>query len=153
MSLIISFFLLFTIVDVWSFKWPWFDVFGKKTLYMICEVIIFQRRHISKLSFFYNVHFSSVTRSCLTLCSLMDCSTPGLPVHHQFREFSQIHVHWVGDAIQPSHPLLSPSPPALNLPQYQGLFKWFNSLHQVAKVLELQLQYQSFPRIFRTDFL
>ena len=67
---------------------------------------------------------SPVTQSCPTLCNPMNCSTPGLPVHHQFPEFTQTHVHWVGDAIQPSHPLSSPSPPALNLSQHQGLFKW-----------------------------
>ena len=78
------------------------------------------------------------------LCDPMDCSTPGLPVHHQLLELAQTHVHRVGDAIQPSHPLSSPSPPALNLSQHQGLFKWVSSLHQVAKVLEFQLQHQSF---------
>ena len=83
----------------------------------------------------------------------MDCSTPGLPVHHQLPELTQTHVHWVGDAIQPSQPLLSPSPPTFNLSQQQGLFKWVSSSHQVAKVLELQLQHQSFRWIFRTDFL
>ena len=82
----------------------------------------------------------------------MDCSTAGLPVHHQLPESTQTHVHWVGDAIQPSHPLSSPSPPALNLSQHQGLFLWVSSSHQVAKVLELQLQHQSFQWIFRTDF-
>ena len=75
----------------------------------------------------------------------MNHSTPGLPVHHQLPEFTQTSVHWVGGAIQPSHPLSSPFPPALNLSQHQGLFKWVSSLHQVAKVLEFQLQYQSFP--------
>ena len=88
--------------------------------------------------------FSSVAQLCLTLCDPMDCSMPGLPVHHQLLEFTQTHVHWVGDAIQPSHPLSSPSPPAFNLSQHQGLFQWFTSLHQVAKVLEFQLQHQSF---------
>ena len=88
--------------------------------------------------------FSSVAHSCLTLCDPMGCSTPGLPVHHQFLEFTQTHVHWVGDAIQPSHPLLSPSPPALHLSQNQGHFKQVSSSHQGAKVLEFQLQYQSF---------
>ena len=83
----------------------------------------------------------------------MDCSTPGLPVHHQLSELTQTHVHWVGDAIQPSHPLLSPSPPAFNLSHHQGLFQWVSSLHQVTKVLEFQLQHQSFQWIFRTDFL
>ena len=83
----------------------------------------------------------------------MDCSTPGLPVRHQLPEFTQTHVHWVSDAIQPSHPLSSPSPPAPNPSQHQGLFQWVNSLHEVANVLEFQLQHQSFQWIFRTDFL
>ena len=83
----------------------------------------------------------------------MDCSTPGFPVHHQLLEFAQTHVHWVSDAIQPSHPLSSPFPPALNLSQHQGLFQWVSSSHQVAKVLEFQLQHQSFQWIFRTYFL
>ena len=83
----------------------------------------------------------------------MDCSTPGLPVHHQLLEFTQTYVHWVSDAIQPSHPLSSPSPPSFNLSQHQGLFQWVSSLQQVAKVLEFQLQHQSFRWILRTDFL
>ena len=83
--------------------------------------------------------FSSVTQSCLTLCDSMNCSTPGLPVHHQLPEFTQSHVHWVRDAIQPSHPLSSPSPPAPNLSQRQSLFQWVNSSHEAAKVLEFQL--------------
>ena len=83
----------------------------------------------------------------------MDCSTPGFPVHRQLPEFTQTHVHWVSDAIQPSHPLSFPSPPALNLSQHQGLFQWVSSSYQVAKVLEFQLQYQSFQWIVRTDFL
>ena len=74
----------------------------------------------------------------------MNCSTPGLPVHHQLLEFTQTHVHQVDDAIQLSHPLLSPSPPALNLSQHQGLFKLVSSPHQVAKVLKFQLQHQTF---------
>ena len=97
------------------------------------------------------VQFSSVSQSCPTLCNPMNCSTPGLPVHHQLPEFTQTHVHWVGNAIQPSHPLSSPSPPALNLFQHQGLFQWVSSLHQVAKVLEFQLQHQSFQWTSRTD--
>ena len=97
--------------------------------------------------------FSSVIQSCLTLCNPMDCSTPGLPVHHQLPEFTQTDVHWVGDAIQPTHPLSSPCLPTFNLSQHQGLFQWVSSLHQVAEVLEFQLQQQSFQRIFRTDFL
>ena len=80
-------------------------------------------------------------------------STPGLPVHHQLPESTQTHAHRVSDAIQPSHPLSSPSRPALNLSQHQGLFKWVSSSHRVAKVLELQVQHQSFQWIFRTDLL
>ena len=94
----------------------------------------------------------SAAQSCQTLCEPMDCSMPGFPVHPQLPEFTQTHVHRVSDAIQPSHPLSSPSPPAFNLSQHQGLFKWVSSSHQVAKVLEFQLQYQSFQWIFRTDF-
>ena len=82
--------------------------------------------------------FSSVAQSCPTLCDPMNCSMPGLPIHHQFLEFTQTHVHWVGYAIQPSHPLLSPSP-VPNPSQHQGVFQWVNSLHEVAKVLEFQL--------------
>ena len=100
-----------------------------------------------------SVQFSSVTLSCSTLCDPMDCSMPGFPVHHQFPELAQTHVHQVSDAIQPSHPLSSPSSSAFSLSQDQGLFKWLSSSHQVDKVLELQLQHQSFQWIFRTDFL
>ena len=85
----------------------------------------------------------SVTQLCLTLCNPMDCSTPCLSVHHQLLEFTQTHVHWISDAIQPSHPLSPPSPPTFNLSQHQGLFKWVSPLHQVSKVLEFQLQHQS----------
>ena len=79
------------------------------------------------------VQFSSVTQSCLTLCNPMDYSTPGFPFHHQLPELAQTHVHQVGDAIQSSHPLFPPSPPAFNLSQHQGLFQWVSSLHQVTK--------------------
>ena len=98
------------------------------------------------------LQFTSVTQSCLTLCESMNRSTPSLPVHHQLPESTQTHVHWVGDAIQPSHPLSSPSP-SLNLSQHQGLFKWDISLHQVTKVLEFQFQHQSFQWTPRTDLL
>ena len=101
----------------------------------------------------WQVQSSSVTQSCLTLCDSMDCSTPGLPVHHQPQEFTQTHLYWVGDAIQPSDPLSSSSTPALNLSQHQGLFKSVSSSHQVAKVLEFQLQHQSFQWTPRTDLL
>ena len=96
-----------------------------------------------------DVQFSSVAQLYPTLWDPMDCSTPGFPVH-QLPEPAQTHVHWVGDAIQPSHPPSSPSPPTFNLSQHQGLFKWVSSSHQVAKVLEFQLQHQSFQWIFRT---
>ena len=93
----------------------------------------------------------SATQSCPTHCDPMDCSTPGFPVLHHFPELAQTYVHWVDEAIQPSCPPLSPSPPAFNLSQHQGLFQWVGSLHQVAKVLELQLQHQSFQWIFRVE--
>ena len=101
----------------------------------------------------HSVQFSSVTQSCLTLCNPMNRSMPGLPVHHQLPEFTQTHVHWVNDAIQPSHPLSSPSLPALNPSQHQGLFQWVNSLHEVAKVLEFQPQHKSFQWTPRTGLL
>ena len=110
-------------------KWDYLVIFG----IMLCN----------KYGNIY-IQFSSVTQLCLTLCDPMDCSMPGLPVHHQLPESTQTHVHWVSDAIQPSHPLLSPSPPALNLSQHQGLFQWVSSSNKVAKVLEFQLQHQSF---------
>ena len=102
---------------------------------------------------FYSVQFSSAAQLCVSLCDPMECSTPGLPVHHQLLEFTQTHVYWVGDAIQPSHLLSSPFPPALNLSQHQDLLKWVRSSHQVAKVLEFQLQHQSFQWTPRTDLL
>ena len=109
------------------------------------------------ISWDYAVYMiSSVAQSCLTLCNPMDCSTPGFPVHHQLAELAQTRVHWVGDAIQPSHPLSSLSLPAFSLSQHQGkmtLFQWVNSSHQVAKVLELQLQHEySGLTSFRVDW-
>ena len=97
------------------------------------------------------IQFSSVLQSCPTLCNPMDYSTQGLPVHHQLPEFVQTHVHQVSDSIQPSHLLSSPSP-AFKLSQHQSLFQWGSFSHQVAKVLECQLQHQSLRWIFRTDF-
>ena len=91
-----------------------------------------------------NNQFSSVAQLCLTLCNPMDCSMPGLPVHYQLLKLAQTHAHQVSDAIQPSYPLSSPSPPSLNLSQHQGVFQWVSSSHQVAQVLEFQLQHQSF---------
>ena len=104
-------------------------------------------------AFFSSVQFSSVAQQCLILCNPVDCGTPGLPVHHQLLELAQTHIQGVSDAMQPSHPLSPPFPPAFNLSQHQGLFPWVGSLHQVARVLELQLQHQSFQWIFRMDFL
>ena len=100
-----------------------------------------------------SVQFSSVAQPCLTLCDPMDCSTPGLPVLHYLPELTKTHVHWVSDAIQPSHPLSLPYPPAFSLSPHQGLFQWVSSSHQVAGVLEFQLQHQPFQWIFRTDLL
>ena len=97
--------------------------------------------------------FSSGTQSCPTLCDPMNRSTPGLPVQHQLPEFTQTDVHRVSDAIKPSHPLSSPSPPAPNPSQHQGLFQWVNSSHEMAEVLGLQLQYQPFQWTPRTDLL
>ena len=101
------------------------------------------------------IQFSSVAQSRLTLWphDPMDCSMPGFPVHHQLPELAQTHVHQVGDAIQTSHPLSSPSPPAFNLSQHQSIFQWVSSSHQVARVMELQLQHESFQWIFRIMFL
>ena len=79
--------------------------------------------------------FSSVGQSCPSLCDSMDWCMPGFPVFHHLPELAQTHVHWVSDAIQPCHPLSSPSPPTLNLSQHQGLFQWVSSLHHVARVL------------------
>ena len=107
--------------------------------------ILFHRTHI--------VQFSSIAQSCPTLCDSMDYSMPGFPIHHQLLELTQTHVHWVSDAIQPSHLLSSPSPPTFNLSWHQGLFQWVSSLHQVAKALDFQVKHQSLQWIFRTDFL
>ena len=102
----------------------------------------------------FSFQFSSVqSLSCVWLCNPMNRSMPGLPVHHQLPEFTETHVCWVSDTIQPSHPLWSSSPPTFNLSQNQSLFQWVSSSHQVAKVLELQLQHHSFQWIFRIDFL
>ena len=102
---------------------------------------------------FSSVQFSSVAQSCPTHCDPMNRSTPGLPVHCQLPELTQTHVHRLCDAIQPSHPLLSPFPHAPNPSWHQSLFQWVNSSHKVAKVLEFQLQHQPFQWIFRVDFL
>ena len=116
---------------------------------------------ISPLSFTYHTitkyygvrQIRSVAQSCPTLFDPMNRSTPGLPVHHQLPEFTQTHVHRVSDAIQPSHPLSSPSPPSPNPSQHLSLFQWVNSSHEVAKVLEFQLLHHSFQRNPRADLL
>ena len=101
---------------------------------------------------FQSNQFCSVAQSCLTLCNSMDWSSPGFPVHHHLPELAQTHVHQVSNAIQPSHPLLSPSPPTFNLSQHRGLFQVVSSSHQVAKVLEFQPQHQNLQWTFRTNF-
>ena len=129
------------------------EFWNQTALLGLLSLLITNCMTLSKLHKIFELQcpqFSSITQLCLTLCDLMDWSTPGYPIHHQLLELAQTHVHQVGDDIQPSHPLSSPSP-AFNLSQDQGLFKWVSSLHQVAKVLELQ--HQSFQWIFRTDLL
>ena len=102
---------------------------------------------------FWNSYVSSVVQLSPTLCDPMDFSPLGCPVHDKLPELAQTHVHWVGDAIQPSHPLSSPSPPAFSLFKYQGLFWWIGSSHQVPKVVELQLQHQSFKWIWYSGLI
>jgi len=113
------------------------------------------RKQLSNFHFTLWLHLTFVvvvqSLSHVSLCDPMDGSRPGFPVLHYLLQFAQTHVHWVSDAIQTSHPLSSPSPPAFNFSQHQGLFQWVSSSHQVAKVLELQ--HQSFQLIFRVDFL
>ena len=117
---------------------------------LCCIFFLIEKKLIYNVEFtsgISSVQFSSVAQSCPTLCHPMNHSTPGLPVHHKLPEFTQTHVHQVSDAIQPSHPLSSPSPPAPNPSQHQGLFQWVSSSHEVAKVLEFQLRTCQTPRI------
>ena len=141
--------------------WMYVSVFSieeEKTEALSCiSLSLWQKRinHEVKVVFFKRnvaVQFSSVAQSWPTLCDLVDCSTIDLPVHHQLLEFTQTHVYRISDAIQPSHPLSSPSPPTLNLSQHQGLFKWVSSSHQVAKVLGVSASSSSFQWTLRTDF-
>ena len=114
--------------------WHWIGRFLKTFLMSFC--IDFNNKNVSwKLRWNICLWVSQYSRSVVSDCDAMGHSTPGLPVHHLLPELAQTLVHWVGDAIQPSHPLSSPSPPAFNLSQHQGLFRWVSSLHQVAKVL------------------
>ena len=123
----------------WIWLSSWTELSYQGSLYIHTQI------HIS-------VQFSSVTQLWPTVCDPMDCSTPGFPVHHQLLELAQTHVHRIGDAIQPSHPLLSPSPPTFNPSQHQGLFQGISSSHQVAKVLEFQHQHQSFSFSINISF-
>ena len=130
----------------------WYRIFFFSKVRDLCRKFSVFKWHVHFL-IKIQLQFSSVAQSCPTLCYPMNCSTPGLPVHHQLPEFTQIHAHRVSDAIQPSYPLSSPPPPAPNPFQHQGLFQWVNSSHKVAKVLEFQLQHQSFQWTPRTDLL
>ena len=128
----------------------WMTILPTKLTYLLIICFSYSLRKVSS-------QFSSVAQSCPTLWDPMNCSTPGLPTHHQLPEFTQIHVHWVGDAIQPSHPLLSSSPPAPNPSQHQGLSQWVNSLHEVAKYWSFSFNISPSNEqpgvIFRMDWL
>jgi len=150
--------ILFSTLPSWKIKhfvyWSGSDLHGIELyfIHFLCLCMLYYMCiHIYMHAVY--VQFSSVTQLCPTLCDSMNHSTPGLPVHHQLPEFTQTHAPWVGDAIQPSHPPLSPSLPALNLSQHQGLFKWVSFSHQVAIVLDFQLQHQSFQWTPRTHLL
>ena len=132
--------------------WPWLFVSSCKPGHLTSRnPHLWNKSHIS---FSQVAELSSVqSLRRVWLWHPIDCSMPGFPVHHQLPELALTHVHRVADAIQPSHPLSSPSPLAFNLSQHQGLFQWVRFSHQVAEVLEFQLQHQSFQWIFRTDFL
>ena len=120
-------------------------------LYWLKWIVSLKAQHSTY--FILLIQFSSVAQSCPTLCDSMNHSMPGFPVHHQLQESTQTHVHCVSDDNQTSHPLSCPSPPALNLSQYQGLFQWVSSQHQVAKAMEFQLQHWSLQWTPRTDLL
>ena len=127
--------------------------FFKNTEFIISRNISSQPIPQADVFYISSVQFSSVIQSCPTLCDPMNHSMPGLPIHHQLPEFTQTHVHQVSDAIQPSHPRSSPSPPAPSPSQHQSLFQRVNSLHEVAKVLQFQLQHHSLQRNPRADIL
>ena len=136
---IITYWCMDTLLDWWN------RIEFRNTSTLVWWTVLWQR-HQDKFV------CCSVAKLCLTLCNCVNYSAPGFPFLHCLLEFAQTQVHWVSDAIQPSHPLLPPFL-ALNLAQHQGLFQWVGFLHQVATVLEPQLQYQSFQWIFRVDFL
>ena len=128
------------------------DLYKYSSWSPVCTLLCLSLAHSVVVYLSWKHFLSWSSKGLLFLCDPMDGSMPGFSVHHQLPELAQIHVHRVGDAIQPSHPLSSSSP-TFNLSQHQGLFQWVSSLHQVAKVLDLQLQDQSFQWILRTDFL
>ena len=158
--------------DLGQVTFHWFHIITGSTQFILLVLCHFCHQNTRKMAWYWWMHFfihekfhyvweaalgvryiSSVAQSCPTLCD-MDCSTPGLPVHHQLPEFTQTHVHWVGDAIQPTiSSSVVPFSSRLNLSQHQGLYKWVGSSHQVAKVLEFQLQHKSFQRTPKTDLL
>ena len=145
---------VFVLIQIWGLGiivWSW-HIRGDLNEVGRAVSVVFQAKrgngHVTN-------QFTSVAQSCLTLCDPMNCSMPGLPVHHQLPKFTQAHVNRVSDAIQPFYPLLSASPPAPNPSQHQGLSQWVNSSHEVAKVLEFQPQHQSFqwtPRTYITMY-
>ena len=138
------------------FPFIYYEVMGPDAIILVgfflllfCFLLMLSLKPVS-------IQFSSVHllhHDWLTVTPWTTCSMPDFPVHYQLPDLAQTHVHPVSDTIQPSHPLSSPSPPALNISQHRGLFQWVRSSHQVAKALEFQLQHQSFQWIFRTDFL
>ena len=141
-----------------SFSKGAFPTQGLNSGLLHCRRILYWLGHQGSPVFTFNdIAFSficcSVAQSYRTLWDPMNCSKPGLPIHHQIPEYTQTHVHCVSDVIQSFHSQSAPSPPALIFTKHQGLFQWVSSSHQVAKVLELQFQHQSFQWIFRTDLL
>ena len=134
-----------------SRRWTFRRYLGHKERALINEIKVLKRGLRQFICHSHCVCVCSVTKSCLTLCNPMDCSMPGFPVLHCFLEFAQIHVHWVGDAKQPSHPVPSPSPSAFSNSQHQGLFQGLGSSQQ-SFAMELQLEYQSFQWIFSLNF-
>ena len=149
MCFIVTFCLQYKI-KTFIFTWKIYFLLEIITLHQTCNNIFGKAYKVKKN---ISVQFSSVAQSCLTLCNPMNCSIPGIPVHHQLLEFIQTHVHQVGDAIQPSHPLSSPSPPAPNPSHNQSLFQWVNISHEVGKVLEFQPKHQSFQWTPRTGLI
>ena len=133
----------------------WMQVYESLSSFVSSWITTLGTTQLSESPFGIRLKFCccSDSKSCLTLPDPMDCSTPVFPVLHCLPKFAQTHVHWVGDAIQPSHSLLPPSPLALSLSQHEGLFQWISSSNQVVKVLEVKLQQQSFHWIVRVDFL